>query len=157
MSSRSSTSTFQASEDYLYLFRELMGQAASRRSELATASSRHAVEVQEPGHSPASTNERNRPRSNEGHAIARKPAGPTSSLVTRTGPQDPQNPMNWSSKRKQAVIAALCCISFSASFSSSVFAPAVLAVAAEFDVSVEVAILGISLYVVGFAAGNQSP
>lgn len=44
-------------------------------------------------------------------------------------------------------------ITFNASFSSAIFSSAIHQVSDEFDVSVEVGVLGISLYVLGFAFG----
>jgi hypothetical protein len=156
MSSRSSTSAPDVSQDhYFYLFGEQIGQALEERLEPPPTSSKDE-EHQAPRHPPASTDESNCQRSDERHAIDQKPVAAASTLVSWDGPQDPQNPMNWSPRRKRLVVAALCCISFSASFSSSVFAPAALAVAAEFGVGEEVAILGISLYVLGFAAGKHN-
>ena len=154
-SRRSSTGTLHVSEDLFYLFGEQMAQASDHRLESAPTSL-DEEERQAPRYPPASSDENDggqRP-SNENQVIPRKPVVPTPSLVAWNGPQDPQNPINWSAGRKRTVIAALCCISFSVSLSSSVFAPAVLPVAAEFQVSQEVGILGISLFVLGFAAGK---
>jgi DHA1 family multidrug resistance protein-like MFS transporter len=156
ISSRSSMSKLQVSQDYFYLVREQLGQALERRLELTPTPSKDE-EDQAPPYPPTSTDENNGQRPDEPHAIPRKPVATVSSLVKWNGPQDPQNPMNWPPRQKNIIVAAVCCISFSASFSSSVFAPAVLAVAAEYGVNEEVGILGISLYVLGFAAGNHNP
>lgn len=45
-------------------------------------------------------------------------------------------------------------VTFCVSFASSVFSTATTVTASEFDVSVEVMILGVSLYVLGFAFGK---
>src|SRR4051794_17220204 len=156
MSSRSSTSTPHVSQDqYFYLVGEQIGQALEEWLEPPLTSS-NDEERQAPQYPPTSTDKGNCQRSDERHAIYPQPVATASMLVSWNGSQDPQNPMNWSPRRKTLVVAALCCISFSASLSSSVFAPAALAVAAEFGVGEEVAILGISLYVLGFAAGKYS-
>ena len=51
------------------------------------------------------------------------------------------------------VAASLGFVTLTAAFGSSIFSSATGAVAAEYDVSREVGILGISLYVLGFATG----
>ena len=156
MSSRSSTSTPLSQDYYFYLFYEQIGQALEERLEPAPTSSNDEAH-QAPRYPPASTDESNCQRSDRRHhAIHRKPVATASALVSWNGPQDPQNPMNWSPRRKTLIVTAICCISFSASFSGGVFAPAALAVAAEFGVDEEVALLGISLYVLGFAAGKHN-
>ena len=80
---------------------------------------------------------------------------PSSSLVTWDGPNDPQHPMNWSSKRKWAVVIVLSWITFCVSFSSSIFSTAIRPTSIEFHVSEEVMILGVSLFVLGFAVGKR--
>ena len=49
--------------------------------------------------------------------------------------------------------ASLGFVTLTAAFGSSIFSSATGAVASEYDVSREVGILGISLYVLGFATG----
>jgi hypothetical protein len=154
MSSRSSTSTPLSQDYYIYLFYEQIGQGLEERLEPAPTSSNDEAH-QTLRYSPASTDESNGQRSDKCHAIHRKPVAIASILVSWNGPQDPQNPMNWSSRRKTLIVAAICCISFSISFSGGLFAPAALTVAAEFGVNEEVALLGVSLYVLGFAAGKH--
>jgi hypothetical protein len=77
-------------------------------------------------------------------------------LVDFDGPEDAYNPMNWSKSRKLAAVFSLCSLAFSSSFASSVFAPATASVAKHFHVSQTVANLGVSLFVLGFAAGQSS-
>lgn len=76
-----------------------------------------------------------------------------SDLVDWDGPQDPENPQNWSSKFKWYTIMILACMTFVVSFGSSVWSTATVVTAEEFGVSQEVMILGVTLYVVGFALG----
>ena len=76
-----------------------------------------------------------------------------SDIVDWDGPQDPENPQNWSSKYKWYTIMILACMTFVVSFGSSVWSTATIVTAAEFGVSQEVMILGVTLYVVGFALG----
>jgi hypothetical protein len=77
-------------------------------------------------------------------------------LVDFDGPNDTFDPMNWCKPRKLAAVLSLCSLAFSSSFASSVFAPATTSVADHFHVSQTVANLGVSLHVLGFAAGQSS-
>lgn len=72
-------------------------------------------------------------------------------IVTWDGPLDKENPRNWSPTRKWLIVATTCLMTFCVTFSSSVFSAAVAATAEEFDTSSEVMVLGVSLFVLGFA------
>lgn len=69
------------------------------------------------------------------------------------GPADPRHPHNWPVSRKLPICAGLGAATFAVAWGSSVFASGVPFVAEEFHVAPVVAILGISLYVMGFASG----
>ena len=68
-------------------------------------------------------------------------------------PDDPENPKNWSKAYKWycTMVVALTC--FVVAFSSAVVTADISGVANEFGVSNEVALLTISLFVVGFGVG----
>lgn len=68
-------------------------------------------------------------------------------LIDWDGPDDPENPMNWSTSKKWIVTVALACTTFCITFASSVFSTATYATAQEFRVSAEVTTLGTSLFV----------
>ncbi|KAI1391509.1 MFS general substrate transporter [Hypoxylon trugodes] len=71
-------------------------------------------------------------------------------------PNDPENPKNWSKLYKwycTMVVAATC---FVVAFSSSVVTADIIGVADEFGVSEEVALLSITLFVVGFGVGPMA-
>ncbi|KAI4729275.1 MFS general substrate transporter [Aureobasidium sp. EXF-10728] len=74
-------------------------------------------------------------------------------VVEFDGPNDPMHAQNWPFKKKLPVAASLGFVTLTAAFGSSIFSSATGAVANEYDVSREVGILGISLYVLGFATG----
>jgi DHA1 family multidrug resistance protein-like MFS transporter len=74
-------------------------------------------------------------------------------IVDWDGSEDPDNPQNWDSKYKWWIIMVLACMTFVVSFGSSVWSTATTVTAEEFGVSQEVMILGVTLYVVGFALG----
>lgn len=68
-------------------------------------------------------------------------------------PGDPENPKNWSKTYKwycTMVVAATC---FVVAFASSVITADIIGVQEEFGVSEEVALLSITLFVVGFGVG----
>jgi hypothetical protein len=73
-------------------------------------------------------------------------------LVTFT-PNDPENPKNWSKAYKwycTMVVAVTC---FVVAFCSSVITAGIVGVQEEFDRSEEVALVSISIFVVGFGIG----
>ncbi|KAH0333436.1 MFS general substrate transporter, partial [Aureobasidium melanogenum] len=74
-------------------------------------------------------------------------------VVEFDGPNDPMHAQNWPFKKKLPVAASLGFVTLTAAFGSSIFSSATGAVALENGVSREVGILGISLYVLGFATG----
>ncbi|KAI0137242.1 polyamine transporter 1 [Xylariales sp. AK1849] len=74
-------------------------------------------------------------------------------VVEFDGPDDPYHAQNWPTKKKLITSAMLGYTTMTAAFTSSIFSAATAAVAAEFGVSTEVGLLGVSLYVLGFATG----
>lgn len=80
-----------------------------------------------------------------------KPRDPN--LIEWDGPDDPENPMNWSNRKKWITTMALGCMTFCVTFASSVFSNATVPVAKLYHVSNEVSTLGTSLFVLGFAVG----
>ncbi|KAF2717799.1 MFS general substrate transporter [Polychaeton citri CBS 116435] len=80
-------------------------------------------------------------------------AQPQSYLVEWDGPNDPENPQNFSFALKAWITLIPAAMTFVASLGSSIFSAAVVVTAQEFGVSQEVMILGIALYVLGFACG----
>ncbi|CCX11540.1 Similar to Polyamine transporter 4; acc. no. Q12256 [Pyronema omphalodes CBS 100304] len=67
--------------------------------------------------------------------------------------QGPEDPRNWSKGRKWLLSLKLCIFCFAVSMGSTIFTPAVQVIARQFHESDTVAILGISMYVIGFAVG----
>jgi len=78
---------------------------------------------------------------------------PVTHVVGWYGPDDPENPMNFSQGKKWWITIILALVTFCVSFASSVFSTATVVTSAQFHVSTEVMILGVSLYVLGFAFG----
>lgn len=80
---------------------------------------------------------------------------PATNIVTWDGPDDPENPMNFSRSKKWRITMVTAIMTFCVSFASSVFSTATEVTAVKWGVSLEVMILGVSLYVLGFACGKS--
>ncbi|KAK4543722.1 hypothetical protein LTR36_005367 [Oleoguttula mirabilis] len=80
-------------------------------------------------------------------------AGQKEYVVEFDGPEDPLHAQNWPLSKKLPVALVLGYVTLTAAFGSSIFSAALSSVAEHFHVSTEVGILGISLYVLGFATG----
>jgi hypothetical protein len=78
-------------------------------------------------------------------------------LVDWDGPDDPENPMNWTTTRKWAAISVISGITFLTPLGSSIFAPGVPLVMEEFKSNSSL-LEGfvVSVYVLGFAFGPLS-
>lgn len=74
-------------------------------------------------------------------------------LVEFDGPDDKLHPQNWVVAENVVVSLVLSFVTFTATFASSIFSPAIPAVVEQFRVSNIVGVLTISLYVLGFATG----
>ncbi|KAK9465930.1 major facilitator superfamily domain-containing protein [Lipomyces arxii] len=76
-------------------------------------------------------------------------------LVTFT-PNDPGNPKNWSKLYKWYITMTVAALCFAVAFGSAVVTGDLEAVAEYFDVSLEVAILTVTLFVIGFGVGPMA-
>ncbi|KAK3320921.1 major facilitator superfamily domain-containing protein [Cercophora scortea] len=74
-------------------------------------------------------------------------------VVEFDGPDDPLHAQNWPLRKKLLTAAMLGYTTMTAAFGSSIFSSATRSIAAQFEVSVTVGLLGVSLYVLGFATG----
>ncbi|KAF2100462.1 MFS general substrate transporter [Rhizodiscina lignyota] len=74
-------------------------------------------------------------------------------LIEWDGPDDPGNPMNWSTGKKMAITMAMGAITCCVTFASSVFSAATGPTAQKFHVSPLVMVLATSLFVLGFSFG----
>lgn len=68
-------------------------------------------------------------------------------------PADRRNPVNFSGLRKWTITLLQATATLAVTFVSTAYSAAVFEIMIDFDVSSEVAILGISLFVLGFAVG----
>ncbi|KZF18832.1 putative bicyclomycin resistance protein [Xylona heveae TC161] len=78
---------------------------------------------------------------------------PEDYVVEFDGSDDPEHPHNWSLPVKLYLSSIACFGTLTASFTSAVFAPGIKGASKAFGVSSEVATLGTTLYVLGFASG----
>ena len=74
-------------------------------------------------------------------------------LITWSGPEDPQRPINWSARQRWLISTAMMFFSFVNTFTSSVWSPGVPQAASHFQASEELLRLGVSLFVLGSCAG----
>lgn len=75
------------------------------------------------------------------------------SVVTWYSVEDPANPRNWSDLKKGWIIVVMTIYTFVVYCTASIITPTADYVMHEFDVSLDVASLGLSLYVVGYGVG----
>ncbi len=75
-------------------------------------------------------------------------------LVTWEGPDDPQNPKNWSMKRKWAATFVVSSFTFISPMSSSMVAPALVAISRDLNITSEVEeAMVLSIFVLAYAIG----
>ncbi|KAJ9605238.1 hypothetical protein H2200_009895 [Cladophialophora chaetospira] len=74
-------------------------------------------------------------------------------LVSWTGEDDKDNPRNWSSTRKSWVVVVISLYSFVVYCGASIITPTADMIMGRYNVSIVVASLGLSMYVVGYGIG----
>lgn len=74
-------------------------------------------------------------------------------IVDFDGPDDPIHPFNWPMRRKVITGVNLGFLTLVSAWGSAIFSAATQQITVAFNVSQEVAILGLTLYVMGFATG----
>ena len=93
----------------------------------------------------------NKPTPSSGHPP--RSDSPSDPFLVRWDKNDPENPWNWPQPKKWFITAQLALLAFMASLASSITAPANGAIGGYIDVSAEVSVLTISLFVLGFVFG----
>lgn len=68
-------------------------------------------------------------------------------------PNDPENPMNWSTGKKCFTTGMICLLTFSIYVGSAIYSSGALSVEESFGVSESVAVLGLSAFVAGYGLG----
>lgn len=74
-------------------------------------------------------------------------------IVVFDGPDDKENPQNWTTLRKSCITLSMGSMTLCVTFASSIFSTATMVTAKQFGVSSLVMTLGTSLFVLGFAFG----
>ena len=87
--------------------------------------------------------------------IVKREDGTDVELVTFP-PGDPANPRNWPEWRKWSIVGVILLVDLTVSWAASGYSPGSKKFSKDFDVSAEVALLGLSLYVLGLAFGPMS-
>ncbi|KAF9740656.1 hypothetical protein PMIN06_000382 [Paraphaeosphaeria minitans] len=79
--------------------------------------------------------------------------GRDKNLIDWYGPNDPENPRNWSNPKKFFVTGEIVLLTFSIYIGSAIYTPGLMGVMAEFGVSQVAATLGLTLFVAGYGLG----
>ncbi|KAE9379894.1 MFS general substrate transporter [Stipitochalara longipes BDJ] len=75
-------------------------------------------------------------------------------IVDWDGPNDPENPLNWPRRKRVSHVVLVSVITFISPLASSMFAPAVPQLMAEFhSTNTELAAFVVSVYLIGYATG----
>lgn len=85
--------------------------------------------------------------------VEKEKKGVEGNVVSWDGPEDPMNPMKWPRSKKIRVTIIYGMTTMCSTFASSIFSAASPFVAEVYGVSSEVGILGLSLFLLGFAFG----
>ncbi|TKX19019.1 MFS transporter-like protein 165 [Elsinoe australis] len=74
-------------------------------------------------------------------------------VIDWDGPNDPENPRNWSTAKKFFVTFEICLLTTGVYIGSAIYTPGLYGVVAQFQVSQLVATLGLCLFVAGYGLG----
>ncbi|KAK9775980.1 putative Major facilitator superfamily (MFS) profile domain-containing protein [Seiridium cardinale] len=74
-------------------------------------------------------------------------------IVDWYGPNDPENPLNWSHGKKFFVTFEICFLTFSVYIGSAIYSAGIVDVMSHFGVSQVAATLGLTLFVAGYGLG----
>lgn len=74
-------------------------------------------------------------------------------LIVEFRKDDPSNPLNWSRERKWLITTIVTLSVFAITFTSSAYAESSDEIIGQFQISTELFIVGVSLFVLGFAIG----
>lgn len=95
---------------------------------------------------------RSRPVPQFSHPLTHQRTTPAE-LVDFDGPDDPYRPMNWSTHKKVSTTLLYGLVTMTATWASSSYSAGTAQISEEFGVSSEVAILGTTLFLLGFGLG----
>ncbi len=92
-------------------------------------------------------------RATQHSTISQQPAHRVKTAQDWTGPNDPENPLNWTIGWKVYTVAMVGAQCFTSTFGSSVITPSTREIAHHFGVSTTAAILPLTMYVLGLGLG----
>ncbi|KAM0814749.1 putative Major facilitator superfamily domain-containing protein [Seiridium cardinale] len=95
---------------------------------------------------------RSRPVPKFSHPLSRQKTT-QDQLVDFEGPDDPYHPLNWSLRKKVSTTMLYGLVTMTATWASSSYSAGTAQIAEEFHVGTQVAVLGTSLFLVGFGLG----
>jgi DHA1 family multidrug resistance protein-like MFS transporter len=78
---------------------------------------------------------------------------PAANVVGWTGPEDADNPQNWSSTKKSFVFIQICLLTFSIYSASAIITPAEPVFEEMYGITPQVSALVLSMYVLGYGTG----
>jgi DHA1 family multidrug resistance protein-like MFS transporter len=126
------------------------------RTRSNSALSTNLMEDEKPQNSNGTLNDTNNPLPDieKGqNSDATAPAKDENHLVVFDGPEDPDNPKNWTAKRRWAITISMGLMVFTVTFASSIFSVNIRVVQEKFHVDLVTATLGVALFVLGFVFG----
>ncbi|KAG9123635.1 hypothetical protein FRC07_014431 [Ceratobasidium sp. 392] len=91
--------------------------------------------------------------SSEVHPVHFQHVDKSGTIVVGWDTNDPENPMNWKASYRKALGVLIGLSAFCVAFSSSAYAAAVPGIMREFGPNSDIALLGLSLFVLGFGLG----
>ncbi|KAF7327899.1 Benomyl methotrexate resistance protein [Mycena kentingensis (nom. inval.)] len=74
-------------------------------------------------------------------------------LVEWDGPSDPENPRNWTFKKRAFTAFCISLLTFSIYIGSAIYTPSIPGLMVEYNISLTHATLGLTLYVLGYGIG----
>ncbi|KAK9467545.1 major facilitator superfamily domain-containing protein [Lipomyces arxii] len=99
--------------------------------------------------------ENSRSRSTVNPEEEAKEEGNDPTLIGWYGPDDPEDPHNWSNLKKTFVIVQICFITVSLYMGSSIYTPGVAELTEDFGISTVVATIPLCVYVLGYGIGQM--
>lgn len=81
------------------------------------------------------------------------PSNSSNDLVEFDGPNDPENPRNWSNAKRWTITASMGSMTFVVTFASSIYSVAIHPVAKQYNIGEVTSTLGVSLFLLGFVFG----
>ncbi|KAI4120449.1 MAG: hypothetical protein LQ338_007008 [Usnochroma carphineum] len=85
--------------------------------------------------------------------VATDPEKAGNHLIVEWSPNDSQNPRNWSVPKKIFVTSQICLLTISVYIGSAIYTAGLSSIEAEFHISPVKALLGLTLFVLGYALG----